>query len=178
MWQCDVTDKLSIFPTSLILTFLRTVINSFLVPVHSTGNLIYTCAGHIRFSHTITLTSLITSLRPHLGVSPAVEGTHRPDLIWYVAAPRIGSKWCPSLLSASAIGWTQSSPWCFQALVGFPVVPAPTLGAQGNVYVEGIQAPSFIWSHLDECHSVQQTMASPRHNTALLLFKKGMSERE
>ena len=67
MWRHDITAELSIFSTSLILTFLHTVINSFLVPVHSTGNLIYTCTGHIRFSHTITLTSLITSLRPHLG---------------------------------------------------------------------------------------------------------------
>lgn len=67
VWQGDVTAELSIFSTSLILTFLHTVFNSFLLPVHSTGNLIYTCTGHIRFSHTITLTSLITSLRPHLG---------------------------------------------------------------------------------------------------------------
>lgn len=54
----------------------------------------------------------------------------------------------------------------------------PCPGAPGDVYVEGIQAPSFIWFHLDECHSVQQTMASPRHNTTLLPFKKGMSKRE
>lgn len=36
---------------------------------------------------------------------------------------------------------------------------------------------TFIWCYLDECHSIQQTIASPHHNTTLHPFKRDMSER-
>lgn len=74
------TAKRPVFST-VVLTFLHTVINCVLLSICSAGNLIYTCKGYIRSCHTITLTSLITTPRPHLGVSPGVEGAHRPDLI-------------------------------------------------------------------------------------------------
>lgn len=153
---------------TVIRTFHHTDINSFSLPVHAAGNLIYTCKGHIRFSDPITL-----SPRPHLEVSL--------DLIWYLQGSH-SSDWLEmiSLPPFRICYWFFSLfPLLFTDCGWLPKqCQEPLLEAPCDVYVEGIRAPSFIWFHLDECHSVQQTMASPRHNTTLLPFKKSISERE
>lgn len=102
-----------------------------------------------------------------LPTSGGVEGTHRPDLIRYLLAGslEIGWRWFASLLPASAIGWPACSSRCLQTLVGWRVVPRPLLGALAYVYVQAILAPCFIWFHLNECHSVKQTVASPHRST-------------
>lgn len=81
---------------------------------------------------------------------------------------RLVKKLFPSLRSASAIGRTPFLPWCLQAPVGCPAVPGPLLGAPDDVYVEGIQAPGFIWFHFAECRqrSADRGLTSPQHYTA------------
>lgn len=75
----------------------------------------------------------------------------------------------PSLRWASINGWSLFPP-CSREVLG------PFTAASGDVYVEGIQAPSFIWFHLDDCQSVQSTVSSPHHNTTLLPFNQPQSK--
>lgn len=123
--------------------------------------------GHILFSHTTILTP-ISPLLAHIwgcGSNPQdwshliSASSHPSHWLEMISLPPFSSCYSLSFMFAVS-GWLPSR------------ARAPAGGFRLCLCWRYSGPPCFIWFHLNECHSVQQTMASPHHNTTLLPIKK------
>lgn len=158
---------------------LHTSNNSLLLPVCTSVDLIYTCWGHIHSSRTLTVTSTSPPLAHMRGVGGGISWRGRNPQAWL------------NLISAASCPWDWSEmtfpsshhpppPDACRVWLAAEKGRGPLAGGSRWCLCwrySGIQAPTFIWCYLDECHSVQQTIASAHHNTTLHPFKRDMSER-